>query len=94
MQADMVLEEPEVLYLDPKTARRGLHWAELEHIYYLKAHPQGYASSNKTTRHTSSNMVTPPIRPQLLLVPLPIGQTFKHINLWGPYLFKQPQSTS
>jgi hypothetical protein len=28
----------------------------------------------------------PPTRPHL-----PMGQAFKHLNLWGPYLFKPPQ---
>ena len=26
--------------------------------------------------------------PYLLIVPLPMGHTFKHMNLWGPNLFK------
>ena len=33
----------------------------------------------------------PPTWPHLLIVPLPMGQTFKRMSLWGPYLFKPPQ---
>ena len=32
----------------------------------------------------------PPTRPHLLIVPLPKGQAFKHMSLWGPYLFQLP----
>ena len=36
---------------------------------------QGYTISNKAT---------------LLIEPLPMGQAFKHMSLWGIYLFKPP----
>jgi hypothetical protein len=30
-------------------------------------------------------------KPHLLIVLLPMGQAFKHTNLWGPKLFKPPR---
>jgi hypothetical protein len=33
----------------------------------------------------------PPARTNLLEVPLPMGQAFKHVRIQGPYLFKSPQ---
>jgi hypothetical protein len=42
----------------------------------LKAHP-----------HSSTLPIT---RPHLLIVPLSMGQAFKHMSLWGPTLFKAP----
>jgi hypothetical protein len=37
--------------------------------------------------HPHSNTV-PPTRSHLLIVPLPMGQAFTHMSLWGPFLFK------
>ena len=36
----------------------------------------------------------PPSKPHLLIVPLPMGQAFKHMNLWELYLFLLPQLPS
>ena len=59
VQADMVLEEP--LHLYPKCSQGDdhcvSHWAELEHMYYLKAH-----------LHSDALPLT---RPCLLVVPHP-----------------------
>ena len=79
VQADMVLEELRVLHLQAAGRRLPsagsqvgiliLYWAELEH-----RRPQ----SPPIRCHTSSNKVTTtPIRPQLLIVPLPMA---KHGN--------------
>jgi hypothetical protein len=80
IQADTVLErELRVLRLDLKAAER-------EPVHYtgsglsvrdLKGHP-----------HSDS---LPPKRPHLLIVPLPMDQAYKHVNLWKLYLFKPPQ---
>jgi hypothetical protein len=40
-------------------------------------------------RHTCFNKATPaPTRPQLLMVTGLVGQAFKHMGLWGLFLFK------
>ena len=36
-------------------------------------------------------MLTTPVRPHLLIMSLPMRQTFKHMSLWGPFLLKPPQ---
>lgn len=43
---------------------------------------------------TNLHSDTPPIptRPHVLIVPYPKGQAFKHMNLWGPFLYKAPHS--
>lgn len=59
--ADLVLEEPRVLNLDPKAARRRvflLHWEELEHL------------------ETSKTLC--PTWPSLLIVPLPMEQSYSN----------------
>ena len=74
MQADLVLEEPRVLYLDPQAAKGDcVHSGQSLSVGDLKATPtvthvlqQGHTYSNKTT---------------LLIVPLPMGQAFKHTSL-------------
>jgi len=79
LQADLALEGPRVLHLDPQMAERPCppqaweealipHWAELEHRD-RKAHP-----------HSGT---LPPTRPHLLM-----GQAFKHMHLCRPYLLK------
>lgn len=41
---------------------------------------------------TPSSKATPtPTRAHLLIVPLSMGQAFKHMNVWGPNLLKPPQ---
>jgi hypothetical protein len=45
--------------------------------------PQWHTSSNKTATSLT--------RPYLLIVPFPMVQTIKYMNLWEPYLFKSPQ---
>ena len=60
-----------------------LHCTELEHRRPQTPPPQWHTSSNKTT--------PTPTKPYLLIVPFPIDQTFKHMCLWGPCLFKPPQ---
>ena len=47
-------------------------------IYDLKDHPH--------------NGTLPPTRPHPLIVPLPMDQTFKHMSLRVPSLFKPPQA--
>ena len=66
-----------LLYLDPKAAERDfvLHCVELEH-----GRPQSLPYSDTLS----------PTRPHLLIVSLPIGQVFKHMSLWGPFLFNPP----
>jgi uncharacterized protein YndB with AHSA1/START domain len=69
----MVLEKKlRVLYLDPRAARIVYHWAwawasetSKSVLTVTHFHQQG---------HTYSNRVTPPI------VPLPMGQPFKHMR--------------
>ena len=78
----MVLEEPRVLHLDPKVARRRLEF-----------HTGRSLSIGSLEAHLHSD-IFPPTRPYLLIVPLLMGQAFKHMNLWGPNLFKPPQSGS
>ena len=83
-----MLEELRVLHLDTMAGGRRLsllHWVELEHRI-SKLYPH--------TVHTSSNKTAPiPTRPHLLIVSLPVAQAFKHINLWGPNLFKPLQAS-
>lgn len=44
---------------------------------------------------THLNSGTLPLtRPCLLTLPFPVGQAFKHMKLWGPFLFKPPHLTS
>ena len=74
MQADLVLEEPRVLHVDPKAARRRLciTVARCEHIYDISK-PWFYSNTLPLTR------------PHLLIVPLPMGQTYSnhHTPLWA-----------
>ena len=77
LQGDIVLGELRVLLLDLKAGRRLIPpWAELKH-----RRPQTYPHSD-----TFSTQATPPI------VPFPVSQAFKHMNLWEPNLFKPSQS--
>jgi hypothetical protein len=75
IQADMVLEGLTFLYLDLKAGRSRLDVFHTGHsltIEDLKSPPP--------QRHTSSNRATPlPIRPRLLIMPLPMA---KHPNTW------------
>ena len=77
-QADMVLGELRVLHLDPQATEGDsvTHWVEFDHRR-SQSPPQQW--------HTSSNKVT-------LVVSLPMGQAFKHMNLWDLFnhLFKPP----
>jgi hypothetical protein len=73
----MLEKELRVLHLDPKATRKRLfcrlpgggslpHWAELEH---------------RASKHHLHSDVLPPMRPYLLIVPFPMGQTYsKHQN--------------
>lgn len=75
VKADLVLEEPKVLHLDSKAVRHTpLKWAESLSIGDLKGHHYRKAP--------------PPTKPGILIVPFLMGQAFKHMNLWGPSLFK------
>jgi len=96
VQVDMVLQEHRALHLDPKAARKRL---ELDtgwnlSIGDLKAHPYSATPPPRPhllkQGHTSSKATHTPIRPHLLIVTLPMGQTFKHKNQWGTNLFKPP----
>jgi hypothetical protein len=85
----MVLELLTALYFDTKAARRKLdiflflkHWAERDHVRLQSPASTVTLSSNKAT--------PPPIRPYILIVPLPMGQLFKHRSLSRPNLFKPP----
>ena len=84
MQTDMVLEKPRVLHPDLKAARRNLssHLGKSLGKGDLKA----YSDSDTLLQqgHTYSNKATPPNSATFC------GQAFKHINLWGPNLFKPP----
>ena len=75
----MVLEELRVLHLDLKTARWSIRFktGRSLSIGALKARPH--------------NDTLPSTRPHLLIVPFPMGQAFKHMNLWRPHVFKPPQ---
>ena len=75
VQAAMVLEmEPRVLHLIHRQQKTVcLTWHSLS-IYDFKACP-----------HSDALL---PTRPHLIIAPLPMGQTFKHISLWRPYLHK------
>jgi hypothetical protein len=42
------------------------------------------------TSKPASGDILPPIRSHLLIVPLLMGQAFKHMSLQGPYLIKLP----
>jgi hypothetical protein len=62
------------------------HWAELEH-----RRPQILLTHNDTL---FSNKATPtPTRLQLLIVPIPMGQSFKHRSLWGAIPIQSTTST-
>ena len=78
MQADMVLQkELRVLCLDPQAAEGDcVHTGYILSIGDLKVHPH--------------NDTLPPTKTHLLIVPLPMGQAFKHMSLWA-MLFKRPQ---
>jgi hypothetical protein len=56
-------------------------------IRELKVHPH-----SGTLPPTRPHLLHP-ASPYLLIMPLPMSQAFKHINLWGPNLFKPPQVT-
>ena len=77
VQVHMVLEKWRLLHLDPKTARERLsfHTGQSMSIGDLKAQP-----------HSDT---FPPTRSHLLIVPLLVGQAFKHMSLWG-HLFNPP----
>lgn len=56
--------------------------------FYILVRRQETAYPIPTMTHF--NKATPPPRPHLLTVPLFIGQAFKHMGVWGPFLFKWP----
>ena len=47
-------------------------------------------STGDLKTHPNSDTL-PPTRPHLLIVPLPVGQAFKHMSLWAPFLLKPSQ---
>ena len=79
VQGDLVLKVLIILHLDLKAARGG-----------LESHtgPGLSTEVSKANPHSCKPSLT---RPHLLIVPLPVGQAFKHVNLWGPFPLKPPQ---
>jgi hypothetical protein len=49
-----------------------------------------YPGQSLSTQSPPHSDILPPTRPHCLLVPLFMGQEFKHLSLWGPNLFKPP----
>jgi hypothetical protein len=78
-------KELSILHLNLQAAKVAVsHIGHSLSIWDLKACPP--------QRHTSFNEATPTLpRPHLLIVPLPVGQAYKHTSLRGPFLFKPPQ---
>ena len=58
--------------------------SKFEHLRLQSQPPESHTSPNKAT--------LPPIRSYFLIVPLPMGQAFKHMILWEANLFKLPYS--
>lgn len=71
---------------------------ELRALYLdLQAAGDCYAGASLSTRSLKDHLHTdplPPTRPNLLKVPLPKGQAFNHMSLWGPFPSKPPQLES
>ena len=84
IQADLVLKEPRVLHFDPKAVRTRLSFTSSQE----EALDPHWAELEQRDPHSGT---LPPTRLHLLIVPLPMGQSLKHVSLWGPFLFKQPQ---
>jgi hypothetical protein len=61
MQSDTVLEEPRVLHLDPKQARRRLSL------------PKAFRKMVSSALDGALKPTPPPTRPHFLMVPLPMG---------------------
>ena len=80
----MVLEEElRVLNLDWQAAGRDNDPRSLGlSVKSLKTHPLTSGTLPPTKPHL----------PHFLLVPLPVDQTFKHMSLWGAFLFRLPQT--
>jgi hypothetical protein len=68
--------------LIPKEQREaGLYWTEIEQIYKISKLTSTVTHFFQQI-HTYSNKATP------LPMPLPMGQAFKHKNIWGLNLLK------
>jgi hypothetical protein len=76
----MVLEkELRVLHLDPQAAEGNWHTG-----YSLNLGKKAPSPANTVIYKCRATKATPtPTRPCLLIVPLLMGQAFKHLNLWG-----------
>jgi hypothetical protein len=79
MQADSVLEEPRVLHLDPKAARRSLSPAgsQREALFHT-GRSLSIGGDLKTHLHSDE---LPSTRPRLLMIRLPMSHAFKHMIL-------------
>jgi hypothetical protein len=99
VQADLVLEELRVLTSGSASELGHTKPSKLSYIPPpTRPHPlqQGHTSSNKATPpptrpHLLQQGQPPPTRPHLLIMLLPGDQAFKHMCLWGPFLFKSLQ---
>ena len=80
----MVVEEPRVLHLNPKAARKRLK--------FYTAWGLSIETSKPTPMVTHfSNKATPtPTRPHFLMLTINMGQEFKPMSIWVPNLFKSP----
>ena len=84
-----------------ETCRHTWCWKSWEFCILIQRQPKGDCHSTlgiawafiwdlKACLHSDILSST---RPHLLILPHPMGQAFKHMNLWGPYLLKPPQLT-
>jgi hypothetical protein len=78
MQGDMVLEKLRVLHCDLKAAKRRLSSACSQEVLFHMGQSLSRGGDLKTHSHPDKH---PPTRPHLLILQLPMGQTFKYMIL-------------
>ena len=79
--------------------RQTWYWrSSLEFYILIRRQPRDHVTGDSLSAYNLKASLRgdtlPLTRPHLLIVPLPMGQPFKYINVWGPNLCKPPQVCS
>jgi len=90
MQTDTALEDLREYYILILRQQKNCvsYWAEIKQfffyflLYISLLTFQSFSPSNKA--------ILTPTRLNILVVPLLMDEAFKHISVWGSYLFKSP----
>jgi hypothetical protein len=103
IRVSLIVSEVGSLTRDGPQVRAAICRSFTQSLFHLYLGSKGETRFNTGRRpqslhpqyHASSINVTPtPTRPYLLIVPLPMGEGFTHMSLWGSNLFKPSHTCS